>query len=110
MNWEEREKPYATAETKSKDLSATVDKEIITPFDVKPKVIRNGEKKKRQKPPQWRERQLNKLPIQSGFKGNQKVAMSLIMRGITSSIRENFISRNRATQALENVQKVIRPK
>ena len=95
------------AETKCKDSSATADKEIITPFDVKPKVIRNGEKKKRQKPPQWRERQLNKLPIQSGFKGNQKAAMSLIMRGITSSIGENIISSNRENQALETFKKSL---
>ena len=66
--------------------------------------------KKRKILPQRRECQLNKLPIQSGFKGIQKAAMSLIMRGITSSIRENIISSNRATQVLGNVQKVIRPK
>ena len=60
--------------------------------------------------PQRRENQLNRLRIQSGFKGTQKAAMNLIMRGITSSIRENIISSNRATQALGNVQKVVRPK
>ena len=67
-------------------------------------------KKIMQKPPQRRECQLNELPIQSGFKGIQKAVMSLIMHGITSSIRENIISSNRATQALGNVQKVIRTK
>ena len=63
-------------------------------------------KKTRQKPPQRREIQMNKLLIQNGFKGIQKATISLIMHGITLSIR----SIDRANQALKNVPKVLRPK
>ena len=49
MNREEREKPSATVETKINDSSATTDKEIITPSNIKPKVIRNGEKREKAK-------------------------------------------------------------
>ena len=53
---------------------------------------------------------MNQLPIQNGFKGIQKATISLIMHGIILSIKENIRSIDRATQALENVPKVIRPK
>ena len=42
INRKESENPSVTAETKYKNSSATADKEITTPSDVKPKVIRNG--------------------------------------------------------------------
>ena len=42
INLKESENPSIMVETKCKNSSATEDKEITTPSDVKPKVIRNG--------------------------------------------------------------------